>query len=84
MTPREVELIQEKYADWLAHPITVALNQHLREQLQSLKDRWADGHFTSEDMQRGALLNANVIGQCEILTTLIDLQPEQFIPGAIP
>jgi len=35
-------------------------------------------------MQRGALLNANVIGQCEILTTLIDLQPEQFIPGAIP
>jgi hypothetical protein len=62
----------------------VLLNQHLRLQLQELKDRWSDGHFTSEDISRGALLNANAVGQCEVLTEIINLQPEQFIPGTIP
>jgi hypothetical protein len=72
-------LTLERYEDWLAHPITVALNQHLRRQLEELSSQWRQGNFTSDTVDKTALLNANAIGQCEVLDTLLNLKPEEFL-----
>jgi hypothetical protein len=69
----------ERYEDWLAHPITVALNHFLRSQLEELSRQWRQGNFTSDTVDKTALLNANAIGQCEVLENLLNLKPEQFL-----
>ena len=68
----------EQYNDWLGHPMTVRLQQFLRLQREALKEQWANGAFTAETSERTALLTANAVGQCEVLSTLLDLQPDQL------
>lgn len=58
--------------------MTVRLNRFLRQERESLKEQWANGAFTAETSERTALLTANAVGQCEVLSTLIDLQPDQL------
>lgn len=78
MSQNENELILERFEDWLTHPVTVALIQHLRSQRESLKEAWASGQFTRGSIEADALLNANAVGQAEVLESLIYLQPEQL------
>ena len=68
----------EKYNDWLAHPVTVRFNQYLRRERESLKEQWANGSFTAPSAEQTALLTANAVGQCEVLSTLINLEPDQL------
>ena len=69
----------EQYNNWLEHPMTVRLNRYLRQQRELLKEQWANAGFTSDTAEKTALLTANAVGQCEVLSTLIDLQPDQLL-----
>lgn len=69
----------EQYNDWLAHPMTVRLNRYLRRQRELLKEQWAKGGFTSDTSEKTALLTANAVGQCEVLSTIIELEPDQIL-----
>ncbi len=72
-------LTLERYEDWLTHPITVELNHFLRSQLEELSRHWRMGNFTSDTVDKTALLNANAIGQCEVLEQILNLKPEEFL-----
>lgn len=68
----------EQYNDWLGHPITVRLNRYLRQQREALKEQWANAGFTAATSEQTALLTANAVGQCEVLSTLLNLEPDQL------
>ena len=68
----------EQYSEWLAHPMTVRLNRYLRQQRELLKEQWANAGFTSSTSEQTALLTANAVGQCEVLSTLLTLEPDQL------
>lgn len=57
----------------------MAFNRHLKQSLQDLQQAWSDGAFTSELGEKTLQLNANALGQCEVLTHLIELTPQQFL-----
>jgi hypothetical protein len=46
---------------------------------QEFLEAWGDGRFTAESDTGTLQLNANALGQVEILTRLLDLQPEDFL-----
>jgi hypothetical protein len=50
------------------------------QQLEELQQQWSNGTFTSDSLEKGALLNANAIGQCEVIRLLLDLEANQLIP----
>lgn len=80
MNQNASQLTQERFDDWLQHPTTGALKRFLAEELASLKNQWANGAFTADSVERLALLQANAIGQCEVLQKLLDLDIQQLYP----
>lgn len=48
------------------------LRQHLRQQLEEIKDKWACSHYTAPTADETALLNANALGQAEVLRSLLE------------
>ena len=78
MSQKENGLTQELCADWLLHPVTLAFRRHLQEQLESLREHWSRGHFSSPRVDESAMLNANAIGQSEVLIAILDSQPDEF------
>ncbi len=80
MNPNARQLIQERFDDWSQDPTTQALRRFLASELASLKDQWANGAFTADSVERLALLQANAIGQCEVLQRLLDLDSQQLFP----
>ena len=68
-----------QFAEWLEHPTTRALQRFLRAERQALAERWLDGGFTSDTVEKTAMLTANAVGQGEVLRILIELEPEQFL-----
>ena len=82
MTQTSSQWTQEQYADWQAHPLTVQLRHHLAQQLSELKNRWSLGEFTGETAEKTAMLNANAVGQAELLGLRLDAistDPEIFL-----
>ena len=73
------EATRAQYEEWLGHPTTRALQHFLRAQRQALAEQWLNGSFTAETVEKTAMLTANAVGQGEVLTLLIDLEPEQFL-----
>ena len=78
MSQTENQLTPDQFQDWLTHPVTLQLRRHWRLQLEELKTRWSQGNFTAAGVEATALLNANAIGQCEVLTNMIDLEQDQL------
>lgn len=68
------------FNEWLAHPVTVRLRHLLQDQLQAMRERWSSGSFTADTVEKTALLSANAVGQCEVLSQLIDLEANQLFP----
>ena len=68
------------YEEWLSHPVTVRLNHFLQDQKQALMEQWSRGNFTAAAAEQTAQLSANAVGQCEVLSVLIDLEFQQLFP----
>jgi hypothetical protein len=65
---------QEKFEDWLRHPVTIQLNRWLRQQVQQTQTQWASGNFTAESAHATVQLNAQAIGRVQTLQELLDLE----------
>lgn len=66
--PPTVEEVQE----WLLHPVTKSLRAHLMRSVETLKQRWADGHFTTDQHFSSAVKNAEAIGALAAADSLLD------------
>lgn len=80
MSQIEKESPTIRFNEWLAHPLTVRLRHLLMGQLVDLQSQWSSGTFTAESAEKTAMLNANAVGQCEVIQYLLDLEPNQLIP----
>lgn len=69
----------EMYDDWLAHPVTVALNRYLKSKHQEFLVAWAEGRFTSETADATLQLNSNAIGRAGMLLEILELEPSDFL-----
>ena len=79
MSQIEKESPEIRFNEWLAHPLTVRLRHLLADQLSELQEQWSNGAFTAESVEKSALLNANAVGQCEVIRLILDLEPNQLI-----
>ena len=80
MSQIEKESPATRFNEWLANPLTVRLRHLLQGQLAELQEQWSSGAFTADSVEKTALLNANAVGQCEVIRLLLDLEPNQLIP----
>lgn len=71
---------KEQLDEWLAHPVTREFAKRLARERQSLMELWAAGGFTDETEFKTAVKEAAAIRHCQVLQTLLDLQPEDFDP----
>ena len=62
----------------MEHPVTQALRQVLRKQVDDLKEQWAAGAFTDQSQYATAILNAKAIGRCETAEFVAGLDFEQL------
>lgn len=65
-------MIKSEFQQWLKHPATEALISNLKEQIQFLKDGWAEGAFTTETVDGTVQTNAKNIGQIQCALTLLE------------
>lgn len=73
-------MIKSEFQQWLNHPATEALLSNLKEQIQFMKDNWAEGSFTSETVDGSVQTNAKYIGQVQTAMTLLEgIQSGEFL-----
>lgn len=63
----------EEFNEWLLHPVTRAMKEQFREDLERLKGDWLAGRLAKDKE-----LDAYVRGQCVILQQFIDLEPSDL------
>lgn len=68
-----VEIKVEELHEWLLSPVTKQLKARFAEDLQRLKDAWAEGQFGSDP-----LLDAKARGQCEVISQFLALEKEDL------
>lgn len=71
---------QEQLDEWLAHPVTREFGARLRRERQKLMELWANGAFSDETEFKTAVKEAAAIRHCQVLDTLLQLDPEDFDP----
>jgi hypothetical protein len=62
--------------DWQAlvgRPEWRLLKQYWTDQREELKERMAQGEFTSDDMREGIILYNNAVAQCQMYETMLEL-----------
>ena len=63
---RQVVMTEEMFADWLDHPVTVALQRVLLPHLRAeRKDQWESGEILSLAKDEQMLRNAAALGECQ-------------------
>lgn len=72
---------QEQLDEWLAHPVTREFAAKLVRERQNLMEMWAVGAFVDETEFKTAVKEAAAIRHCQVLQTLLDLEPKDFDPS---
>lgn len=69
---------EQEWKEWQQHPVTLSLQQVLRNWQHELKEQWASGAFTDQSQFATAISNAKAIGNCEAIDRVINLEYEQL------
>lgn len=69
---------KEEFLAWLQDPRTQEVMKLLERWEQGLKDQWARGGFAGEDIEAYSLMNAEALGQVQVLRRIRDLEFEQY------
>jgi len=69
---------EQEFNDWLQHPVTLAIKEYLKREIEAKKEEWASGVFTDQSQYSTAILNAKAIGVCEALTRVGELEFSQL------
>jgi hypothetical protein len=76
-----VAVSQEQLDEWLAHPVTRELRLKLARDRQNVMEIWAAGGFSDDTEFKTAVKEAAAIRHCQVLQTLLDLEPGDFDPN---
>lgn len=64
---------REEMHEWHLHPVTRALMERFKADLERLKESWMSGTFGKDP-----LLDAKVRGQCEMISQFLSLESEDL------
>lgn len=73
---RNPEVTEQEWADWRLHPVTKQYHRRLEQFLESLKQQWVSGNFTSTTVDETAQLNASNIGKAQMLIDILGMDFE--------
>lgn len=62
--------------DWealVSRPEWRLLKQYWADQREELKERMAQGEFTSSDLEEGIILYNNAVAQCQMYETMLEM-----------
>lgn len=71
---------QEQLDEWLAHPVTREFAARLKRERLKIMELWASGAFSDDTEFKTAVKEAAAIRHCQVLDTLLQLDPEDFDP----
>jgi hypothetical protein len=74
----EIPVTQEEVVDWLQHPVSQALLNHLQRQRQRVLEQWVAGHFQSENPNVTQGANAHALGRIDQIEHLLDIDAEDI------
>jgi hypothetical protein len=63
----------QEWAEWEANPVTRALKQYLKSNLEDLKTTWASGALTRASVEESHQKNLEAVTQAQLLSDLCDL-----------
>jgi hypothetical protein len=66
-------ITEEEFNGWLLHPVTKALNEYLRAQIEREKDVWASKLFEDSDVYKAAKQNAAALGRVDAYAEILHL-----------
>ena len=64
---------QEEVQDWLEHPVTRALLEHLQRKRVQVMELWVAGKYQSDNPYVTQGSNAHALGQIDMLEYVIDI-----------
>lgn len=76
-----MELNQAELEEWVAHPATQKLMRALQRRQQDLQDRWAQGHFLSENPYVSQGMNSKAVGAFEVYEDILHHLDEVLSDG---
>ena len=75
---RELQLRKEEFLGWMEHPVTQAFRKMLERLREEERDKWEDGLLTAESKDGTLQLNAEAIGRCRTLATLLGWDGDDY------
>ena len=78
MAEQRISLTEQEFKGWRADPVTQVYFQVLRQWVEDLKEQWVEGVFSSGDPVVTHAANVSAVGECRLLTRLMELDFEQF------
>lgn len=73
-----LEVTPEEFLEWKQHPVSRLMMKLLRIWEDSLKEQWAAGAFSGEDLESTSLANAAALGEVNILRRIQELDADQL------
>ena len=77
MAHKEV-LGAEAFQEWEAHPVTQALQEGCRREVQRVKDNWARGTYSNLNAQETVILQAGILGAIDKLNSIAQMEYSDF------
>ena len=72
---------EEEFKEWQVHPVTRAVMEWLQAARAAEQAAWAAGQFTSDTIEKSAMLNAEAIGRISAFQTVLGVDLEDL--GAV-
>ena len=64
--------IKQEVVEWKQHKVTKYLMHHLKEDIELIKDIWANGQYTTESEGGTIQLNSQALGGVRALNSTLD------------
>lgn len=70
---------EQEFAEWLVHPVTIAVREAFLAKREQLRQHWEGGSFTDYTSEGTILVNVGNMGTCKGLAAFTDLDYEQLL-----
>lgn len=69
-------MTRDEYEVWKHHPLTEKFHQFLRDYRVDLMSRWAEGEFSTPDLQASAIKSVEAMAKCQCYRDLAELETD--------
>lgn len=73
------EVTLGQFRIWLEDPVTKALREELRQEVENLKEQWASGQLMCATPHETFVQEARVLGRVEHCRFLLEWEPEELV-----